>query len=208
VKQADEKNEIERFLSDLLLARLQQRGFSKPKKIVAGDRPDLTLHFSTETIGLEVTRGVFQEYVRGGKLRSRFPNVFVTTTHLVDGDRRRPNQNILEDLFDPDPEWKDASQEFREWETKLEAAITSKREDLNHPSFRRYDQNWLLIYDEPAHNHHAPYAAQFLSRVTSAKPFALDFDVIFLLSGKFLFACRRGSVRYDFDQTAVFYELR
>jgi hypothetical protein len=204
-----EKTAIEKFLGDLLIARLEKLGIPKPSTIVSGDRPDLTLHFGNQTIGLEVTRGAYQEYVRGGKLRSHFPHLCVTTTHLVDGTRRRSDLEIEQDLIDPDPAWKDALQELDEWRAKLTATIVSKREKLNKPNFRRFDRNWLLIHDEPAHNHHADHAVEVLSKISlPMRRFNIDFDEIFLLSGKFLFGCHHGIVRYHFDESAQLYELR
>ena len=62
------RKHIERSQIEALFQRLQRLHERVPDTIEAAESPDFILRFGEERVGLEVTRSVWQEYVRGSKL--------------------------------------------------------------------------------------------------------------------------------------------
>jgi len=89
-----------------------------------------------------------------------YPNGAMIISNLRDGPRRRSKSEIAADAFSmsDEPAWQSCEDEMREWHDKIAWALEAKRERLNRPGFRRFQENWLLIYDHPAlANDHLTY---------------------------------------------------
>lgn len=180
-----------------------------PDTIEAAESPDFILRFGEERVGLEVTRSVWQEYVRGSKLHdSLYPAEWVITTNLMDGSKRRSNDEITAEMLNSgeDTPWKSCEQEMTDWGDKIARSLSAKRVRLNQPTFQKYSKNWLLIYDQPGlPNDTLTYeqAPRYLTGLFAAPPkHHLDFDSIFLLSRRYLFRWRENKLSRDYNEAA------
>jgi hypothetical protein len=175
-----------------LLKRISNLGYEMPSKITPSERPDFILTIAQQRIGVETTSSVYQEYVRSSKLHyEQCSNSCVNTTHLLDRDKRRSNDDLLGDMLNLYSPWKDAEKDMRDWRDKIASALEVKRSKLSNPEFQLFDKNWLLIHDEPGlandiftHDRACRHVASLFATSFSSTP---DFDTIFILSKRYLF---------------------
>jgi hypothetical protein len=202
------KQSIERADLDSLLRRLAQLEEFTPISIHhrKQESPDFILELAEETIGLEATRSVHQEYVRAMKLQAReCPKSWVNLTHLRDRSKRRSSAEIhgsmLSGLSAP---WKRVDQSMMEWKDKIGASLLAKRRALNRPNYQTYGQNWLLIHDTPGlpdYPGHIEFACQHLSELfREPAPVARDFDCVFVHSHLLLFRWTKDGLDYNYDK--------
>jgi hypothetical protein len=99
--------------------------------------------------------------------------------------------------------FRDFNDVFQSWIDTIEEVLKSKREKLNKPEFQKFDQNWLLIFDTPGLSNSSwdIEAARHLVGSLFQKPASveLDFDTVFILSGKCLFRHQSEIVDFHFD---------
>jgi hypothetical protein len=202
------KKTIERLHIDALLKRLARLGEPMPAAIEEAERPDFILHYGPERVGLESTRSVYQELVRADILQAaRCPREWILTGNLMDGPRRRSDDEILGEMlsFSEEMAWKSCEQEMRDWRDKIARSLAAKRERLNQPRFRRLDRNWLLIYDQPGlgndqFTHEA--ARRHLAQLFSSPPgHPIDYDAVFVLSRRYLFRWQKNRLWLHYDRT-------
>jgi hypothetical protein len=202
------KKRIELHQLNSLLKRIAKLGYDLPSDISENERPDFVVTISGQRIGIETTASVYQEHVRASKLHLELcPNQCIVTTHLQDRDQRRSNDMLLTDMLNLNSEWKDAEQEMRDWHDKIASTLKSKRANLAKPGFQLFDQNWLLIHDEPGlANDTFTYdrACHHTAALFSA-PFAgaRDFDAVFLLSDRYLFRWHQKNLTLNYDQQSA-----
>ena len=201
------KKTIERFHIEALLKRLAKLGEPMPASIEEAERPDFILHYGEEQVGLEATRSVYQELVRADILQAaRCPAEWIITTNLIDGPRRRSNDEIVGEMLSVSEEmpWKSRDQEMRDWHDKIARSLAAKREGLNQSGFRRLDRNWLLIYDQPGlGNDQFSYegACRHFAELFSSPPkYQIDYDAVFVLSRRYLFRCQKNQLSMHYDR--------
>lgn len=186
------KKRIESHQLEDLLERITALGYEMPSDITTSERPDFIVTIAQKRIGIETTASVYQEYVRGSKLHfEQCSNSCIVTTHLQDREQRRSNDELLGDMLNLHSAWKDSEQAMCDWRDKIASRLDSKRSKLSKPGFQHFDQNWLLIHDEPGLANDAfthDRACRHLAALFAA-PFtgARDFDTVFLLSDRYLF---------------------
>jgi len=204
------RKHIERSQIEALFQRLQRLRERMPNTIEAAESPDFILRFGEERVGLEVTRSVWQEYVRGSKLHdSLYPAEWVITTNLMDGARRRSSDEVAAEMLNSgeDAPWKSCEQEMKDWGDKIAHSLSAKRERLNQQTFQKYSKNWLLIYDQPGlanDTFTADRACRHLTALFAApREHHLDFDAVFLLSRRYLFRWRENELSLHYDKAAI-----
>jgi hypothetical protein len=203
---------VERTILDELLRRLSKLSYPTANSIEESERPDFILTMPDGQIGIEVTRATHQEQIRMQKLKhSQLSDCFVGIQPRPDGSPARSNEELKKDMLLPDSEWKDAADVLSEWGEKIAAALILKRERCNQPGFRIFGRNWLLLFNEPGLSgtiNDLEWATEFL-RSVFADPYAnpRDFDLVFVLSGHFLFTCKQGLVLSDYDEAGVRFSL-
>jgi hypothetical protein len=204
------RKHIERSQIETLFQRLQRLRERMPDTIEAAESPNFILRFGEGGVGLEVTRSVSQEYVRGMKLHdSQYPAEWVITTNLTDKSRRRSNDEITAEMLNSgeDAPWKSCEQEMADWRDKIARSLSAKRERLNQPTFQKYSKNWLLIYDQPGLPNDTfthERAPRYLDGLFAApSKHDLDFDSIFLLSRRYLFRRRENKLLWHYDKAAI-----
>ena len=205
----DAKKQIECSQIEALFQRLQKLRQRMPDSIEEAESPDFILSFGEERVGLEVTRSVWQEYVRGSKLHDAlYPAEWVMTTNLMDGSRRRSNEEITTEMLNSgeDAPWRSCEQEMTDWRDKIARSLSAKRERLNQPTFQSCGKNWLLIYDQPGLANDTftfDRACRHLAGLFAAPTmFRSDFDAVFLLSRRYLFRWREDELSLHYDQAA------
>ncbi|MFN8005449.1 MAG: hypothetical protein U0V70_00170 [Terriglobia bacterium] len=191
------------FVHDLLgrLRKVSPNDLVGEVSIKPFERPDFVLTHHGQEIGLEVTESVFQEYRRGEKLHfSLAPDCCVTTTNLWDRPERRSNGALMQEmLLGEYAPWQPVSEYLGNWKAKVGASFRPKLTKLNQAGFRRYAQNWCLIFDDPPlDSHELDYnrSEKLLLEVLLTEPAAaISFDRLFLLSGDIWFWWQHHQLR-------------
>ena len=180
-----------------LNTRLAKLGEPIADWIDESERPDFCLRYRDKEIGLEVTRSIFQEEARGRKLHtSKMPQQCAVTTHLIDGPRRRSDDEIVADMSNLNGGWTDFAERMQLWKEKVARSLRSKRAKLNQAGFRYLTENWLLVVDDPGLGNDVitrDLAFGHLTELFVEKPECdREFHVIFILSRGYLFR-RKGN---------------
>jgi len=203
------KKDLERSQIQALFHRLQKLRERMPDKIEVAESPDFILRFGEERVGLEVTRSVWQEYVRGSGLQhTLYPSEWVITTNLVDGLKRRSNDEIIAEMlnFGEEARWKSCEQEMADWRDKISRSLSAKRETLNQSTFQKCSENWLLICDQPGLSNDVftfERACRHLVGMFAVTPkLRIDFDAVFLFSRRYLFRWRANQLSLHYDKVA------
>jgi hypothetical protein len=204
-----DKHSSEKSVVGRLFNRLQRLGCAVPTKIEFSDRPDAVVFYPDKTVGLEATSVTYQEVFRAMNLHKElFPpsptlNSVITTIHLVDGERRRSNDEIKNVMFDPSSPWKNSEQVILEWGEKIEKRWKLKLKKLNQPGFRTFDENWLLIHEEfgvTSQRDVRPMCQQLANFLTVDAGYANEFDLVFINSFKCLFKWQSGKLSWNYSE--------
>lgn len=198
----DLKKAIERADLQLFIDRLKVIDRISPDAIVADERPDFVLTIDCRCVGLETTRSVYQEYVRGEKIHAERGPFMANTTHLRDTALRRSNDEIHASLSSITSRWKPQEEYLTDWIEKIERRLCAKRQNYNQPGFQIFAENWLLIHDSPGLSRDEPTRDGAIQRLQHllAQPSNVqrDFDVIFVQSDRHWFRWRRPQLCYHF----------
>ena len=170
-----------------------------PNSIVASEKPDFIITSAGKKTGIEITRAVSQEYVRAQKLHvSECLSSWIDLTHLKDGETRRSKKEILASIMNLSSQWKRTEKSTLEWKDKIAKALKSKRKKYNQSDYQIFDENWLLIRDDP------PLPALDLMEGRARRNLqalflessgvARDFDIVFVHSGQYLFRWHKGEL--------------
>lgn len=198
------KKRIESRHLDILLKRITRLGYDIPSDITESERPDFVITLAGQRIGIEVTVSMYQEYARALKLHYECcPNVCIVTTNLQDLDTRRSNDELLSDMLNLNSNWKDSEQDMHHWRDKIASTLERKRAKLAKPGFQLFDQNWLLIHDEPGLANDTfthDRACRHVEALFSV-PYAgtRDFDTVFLFSDRYLFRWHQQQITLNYS---------
>jgi hypothetical protein len=193
---ADDKL-IERQLLDELISRLAPLGYPHPTDIRDRESPDFSMIVSGESIGVEVTRGTFEEYCRAGRQLSDEVMIF---DRLRDYGLSRSTKELIADATDFSSKWFSVPERMRDWHGKIENPLVIKRQKLNRV-FEKFPQNWLLIYDFPSLlNDEISYklAMFYLNALFTQPREGIDFDTVFILSYHYLFRWRDKKLDFNY----------
>ncbi len=153
ISQGRAKLHTERWTMYRFLATFGDRlGFSYPIAIQHRDKPDFRIELPDRDVGAEITSAMPEEYARALVLREKFhPNAPIELDHFRWDGPRRTTKEILKILKESQSRltgmgWVGDSVE-REWACAISAALRGKSMLLNSKGFKRYQWNWLLVYD-------------------------------------------------------------
>jgi hypothetical protein len=188
----DRKKAIEYADIDVFLKCLNKLDGLVPTSVVHTDKPDFIIKCATKTIGVEITRAVYQEVVRAGKLQfSDCPNSCIDLTSLKDHEPRRSNEEIFVTMTNPSGSWRRVEDLMMDWRDKIANTLKSKRRQLNRADFLLFDKNWLLIHDYPPlpkRGSNLDWAERHLYNLfREPSDVPRDFDNVFIQSGPYLF---------------------
>lgn len=166
-----------------------------PLKAVHGDRPDFEIHQQVGgIIGIEFTEAIPQQFAWAVSLRDQyFPDAFLELDHFRWGAPNRTKEEILKILEKSQYRlsgmgWYGDSVE-QEWAHAMKDCTLAKAEKLNNKGFRKFSQNWLLIYDNvPSSQLKIDIAMKYLDQFTShywanLSPANAVFDTVFVEVG-------------------------
>lgn len=194
------KEHVERYaIAHLLSALMGKDQLSYPLELIQRDRPDFILKINGVQIGIEHTEAVPQNEAHKTVLRVRDkgegPEVYSISRHQP-GELRKTAKELVEEIkADPSgPCWVGDSVE-KEWSAAMLYFVKGKIEKLAKEGFEKFEQNWLLIYDNwslPAPDREK--AANFLlPKIRECNSFA-NFDSVYIITGNFI---------YNFSNTGI-----
>ncbi|MFC4270837.1 hypothetical protein GQF03_03815 [Sneathiella chungangensis] len=117
-----------------------------------GGRPDFLAISDGTIIGIEVTECIDEQFARYMKLANdEFPNAILDPSHFGWTSRTRKwTENELRELLCQEkltgPGWV-GDQPEREWTEYINYRIDNKLQILAKCGFKKFDSNWLAIYD-------------------------------------------------------------
>jgi hypothetical protein len=186
---------VERYAITHLVSSLPVGRLQFPLTVVRRDRPDFQLIAATQVIGVEHTEAVPPNVAHAQALREQGAGPDVYFAPLAEpGEAKKSSAKITQEILadSPSEPWVGDAPE-REWAAAMMHAAVCKQRKVQHPTFEKFDENWLLIYDNwPLPAVHHSKAATHLSRLLASTTLMITFDRLFVLNSRFL--CEFGQV--------------
>ena len=178
--------------------RLFERIGIKPTDVESADRPDIRFTWEGKRIGLEVTLGDSEEYLRiqAMKLSGELKGV----THPVGLHDERPERRSKDEVVEEalTPKWDDAEALGERWAKKLRSAYETKLGKLKQPGFQHFDENWLLVpgFEGPANDvvDRRERPRQLANELAQVQLAGAGFDRVYFHSGDYLFTYQGGEL--------------
>ena len=184
------KEHTERYaISHMLSALLGKGQLSYPIELIQRERPDFLLKANGVEIGIEHTEAVPQNEAHKTVLRDKVDGLEVHfISHHQPGEPKKPAKKLIEEIQanHSGPSWVGDSVE-REWSEVMLYFVKGKIGALAKEGFEKFEQNWLLIYD----NWSLPVldrekSTQFLlPKIIASNCFA-NFDSVYIITGNFV----------------------
>ena len=178
-----------RLICRLLSTLAWEHKLSYPCVAKKSERPDYVLRFGTQCVGVEITEAVKEDLARTEVL----PEARSKTVIDISLFRWRDKKKTLAELRQiasqtklTGPGWTGDEPE-QEFADAISDKVEDKTRKLNEDSFSRFDEDWLLIYENlalPALNRNtaASYLCLSLSNYWESKAF----HRVFIESGEFI----------------------
>ncbi len=184
------KEHTERYAIAYLLSTLVGKGrLSYPLCLIRRERPDFLLILGTMQIGIEHTEAVPQNDAHRTVLREKGnrPDQFFISHHHP-GETRKSAKDLVEEIEanQPGNGWAGDSVET-EWADAMFHFIEQKVATLRKDGFERFEQDWLLIYDNwplPAVDRRK--AACCLREFVNRSGVLNEFARIYIITGKYV----------------------
>ena len=164
----------ERYSVCRLLSTLSKSNHvSYPLSLKKRERPDYLLHCNGTDIGIEITEATSQDYCEYVAAAEKDSTVtFLEPGHFRHGSRvsRNMKNQLLKQTKLTSPGWAGDEVE-KEWLNYVKDAILQKTAKAQKPEFEKFNENWLLVYDNtPTMFMHkellTPYLEQLWSSVS------------------------------------------
>jgi hypothetical protein len=157
--------------------------------------PDFVLSSRNTQIGLEVTCSTDEELIRAHQILKCNPAPFIDVTGLKDTGRRRSNDALAKTMFNHDAPWEGENDLWDHKLAKIAQATDRKRKKFQSQDFKKFHENWLLIYDD---------YSRFTSR-DSVRYFTVglsqrlrhsshEFKRLYIFCGGFVYRWRKGEL--------------
>ena len=194
--QGRKKDQTERYSIAHLMASLPSEEIPFPMSLNHQERPDFLLTMANRRIGIEHIEAVPENHVRASIFRQRGvgPQVHLLQKHRP-GESSRSNNAILGDIIQDraGAPWVGNEVEV-EWEEVMLHCIRDKVKILNKPGFAKFEENWLLIYNNwPQPGVHHKEASSLLTNSCVAEGLLEEFCRIFVLDSKVLCEISKGT---------------
>jgi hypothetical protein len=189
------KEQAERYSIAHLLASLPCEEISYPLSLTHQDRPDFVLHMANRKIGIEHIEAVPENHVRASIFRQKGigPKVYMLQRHDP-GELSSSNNTIRNDIIQDNAgaPWLGNEVEV-EWTKVMQHCIDAKLEILNRSGFTKFQENWLLIYNNwPLPGVHHKEATSLLASTFQNNSTPTNFNRVFILDSKVL--CEVGNL--------------
>ncbi len=151
------KNHTEKYTVAHLLSALMNVGIvNYPIRLIHRDRLDFLLYMGGQRIGIEHVEAVSENEARRKVLREMGygPEVYFVS-HKKPGEPKKKTKRLIEEIERniAGDGWEGDSVET-EWAEAMFYFYKKKIDTIKKEGFKRYDEDWLLIYDN--WNLHAP----------------------------------------------------
>jgi len=191
--------QVERYAIAYLLSTLNKKGkLSFPLSATQEDRPDFVLKHGETIVGIEHTEAVSQNEAHKSVLRDKFGSSDVYfISHTSPSDRKKNAKQLLREIEadEPGDGWVGNSVE-REWSEAMFHFTQTKLSKFSKPGFRKFQENWLLIYDNwslPALKRKLG-SKYFYEQLIESNAFE-KFNKVFVLSGRKMCEFRRNGFK-------------
>lgn len=181
------KDQTERYSIAHLMASLPSEELSYPLSLNHQERPDFVLTMVNKKIGIEHVEAVPENHVRASIFRKKGVDHQV---HLLQkhrqGESSRSNNAIMNEIIQDraGAPWVGNEAEV-EWADVMLYCIKSKAKILNKPGFTKFEENWLLVYNNwPLPRVYHEEASSLLAKSCVADGLLDEFSRIFVLDSK------------------------
>ncbi len=143
------KEHVELYSVIRLLGSLPRAAIDFPVRVTKRERPDFLVEFGVRKIGVEHTEAISQPAAKEAFLRSQGHGRDVKWIHVrsIDEPVKRSKKMIAEIQEDRlGTVWEGDSVE-REWANAMAHVISEKVASASRTGFDKFEENWLLIYD-------------------------------------------------------------
>ncbi len=174
-----------------------------PENIVSRERPDLVFTLNGTMVGMEITESTPSEYHWGHKIAhdhdiNLAKPIFFSTSRLRDHGRQRTRDEVFHDMFN-NPICVDMVEQRRDWCEDVRTQWARKRAKLNEAEYERFEENWLLIWDNKGLGDDYSTLANIQDQVLGTQFFGEEgneFDHVYVLSGNYTFDFIPGRVAF------------
>ena len=141
----------ERYAAVRMLATLSDSShLCFPLEVEFRESPDVGLHMPNESVGVECTDAIAEEWAEILDLHAReYPSAAIFLPRLLPGVRSLTQDDIraYASGVKAGPPW-EGDQVERDWATAITYFASKKLEKLRAGAYEAYPRNWLLIHDE------------------------------------------------------------
>ncbi|WP_426119392.1 hypothetical protein [Pseudomonas sp. DSP3-2-2] len=160
-----------------------------PACVIHSDRPDVVIKSAKASIGIEIVEAVSETTAAMDHERAKLSNAaeFHWARKQVPGEIQKTAREVRELVFNNDPGDGFIGDGAVEWAEAIAHFVQRKMEIVSKPGFQRFEQNWLLVYDnwrEPTRN--PKEASIVLQRMLNDMTAFCTFDLVMVLDDECL----------------------
>ena len=187
--QGRKSEHVERYAVVHLLSTLAEWGLGYPVELSRRERPDFLLRVGGRSIGLEHTEAVPQNQAQADALREAGygPETYFIRP-AVPGEKKKPAKTLIREIESDEPGdgWVGNAPE-KEWARAMAHFTVRKLGTIRKEGFERFEENWLLIYDNwPLPAVRREEASELLMAELHEVGAFAEFQLIFVLSDHML----------------------
>jgi len=191
-KEHTQRSAIARFLATFANTELMRY----PLELTTGERPDFVLARAGDQAGIEATEAIHVDHARIDALRNMKGDTEPRLYQRIRAGEPPKSLAEIEAIARGEvdsPGWDGDSVE-RDWADAMQLVIRRKGERFEQSGFRKFSENWLLIYD----NWELPFldrdeAALKLSAHLKLNSEATLFNRVFIETGNLIFEYQGAS---------------
>jgi hypothetical protein len=193
------KDHTEKYAIAHLLSALMSAGIAKyPIRLIHRDRPDFLLYMGGQRIGIEHVEAISENEARRKVLRERGygPEVYFIS-HKKPGEPKKKTKKLIDEIEKniAGDGWEGDSVET-EWADAMFYFYKKKINTVRKEGFKRFDEDWLLIYDNwnlPAPDRDE--AAQVFHGLITDSGGLQEFKRILIMTGQFFYEVSNQEMR-------------
>ncbi|WP_143492129.1 hypothetical protein [Pseudomonas sp. B28(2017)] len=180
---------VERYGLAYFLSSIPHEKLLFPLSVTHNDKPDFVIDCSSFSIGIEHIEAVSQNAAMSSFIReSGVGKGIYFIPHAAPGERVKKGKKLRQEIEADEcgSGWVGDAPE-REWAEAMLYFVNKKVPIVTATEFKRYEANWLLIYDNwqlPTVKPHV--AANFLEDLLRRSKAFETFDSIFIISHEYL----------------------
>jgi len=175
--------------------RLFERLHLSPEGWSESERPDGLFSLGNKKIGMEITESTPHEKYWGSDIAQKLGSceqtqpILYSTSSLRNHGRQRTRDDLFQDMFN-NPNCVNMADARKWWCEDVRKAWDTKRKKLNEDNYQRFDENWLLIWDNEGLSDDYSTLTNIQEEVRKTAFFISEkneFDHVYVLSGNYTF---------------------